>query len=62
MKSQTKKQLIRIFLASLVSLALLKITDLSPALNVLMFFFVYIAVSMVIEWVIKLFHKQKSKK
>ena len=61
MKPQTKKELIRIFFAFLVSLALLQVTDLSPALNVLMFFAVYVIVSLIIEWIIKRFSKKLKK-
>ncbi len=59
MKPQTKKELIRIFFAFLVSLALLQVVEFSPALNILMFFVVYIIVSLIIEWVIKIYHKRK---
>ena len=61
MKPQTKKELVRIFFAFLVSLALLQVTDLSPALNVLMFFTVYVVVSLIIEWIIKRFGRKRKK-
>jgi len=61
MKSQTKKEIVRIFLAFLVSLGLIQIVKLSSALNILMFFLVYILVSLFIEFIIKLYKKRRKK-
>ncbi len=58
MKPKTKKELIRIFFALVVSVVLLQVVDFSPALNVLMFFVVYIVVSLLIEWVIKIYRRK----
>ena len=61
MKSQTIKEIVRIFLAFLVSLGLIQIVKLSSALNILMFFLVYILVSLFIEFIIKLYKKRRKK-
>ncbi len=61
MKPQTKKEFVRIFFALLVSIGVLQVVEFSPALNVLMFFVIYIVVSLLIEWIIKVYRRRRRK-
>ncbi len=61
MKAQTKKEIIRVFFSFLVSLAVVHFVEFSPAVNVLMFLAIYVIVSLIIEQIIKFYHKRKNK-
>ncbi len=62
MKPQTKKEIIRVFFSFLVSFVVVRYVEFSPALNILMFLTIYVIVSLIIERIVKFYHKRKNKK